>query len=169
MDNTHLPNNNPFHNNTFCYLSSWISHSKHFSPDESLTSLSPIYRRAIQNGRSPLQNTTYLIAVLLVLTLRLAVNTNAGQNTCSVFGNYQTNVMQQVNLYLALSTRRTIINTSVAFWLADVHDVVQTVTDTTVFPVRCGRLTYLNLISVISHSFQNFPHCHIQSLNVDGN
>ena len=69
---------------------------KIFSSEEILTSLSTIYRKAINNGGSKLQNTTYLFAVLLVLTLRLAVKTAAGQNTCSVVDSCQTSVMHQV-------------------------------------------------------------------------
>jgi len=52
---------------------------KIFSSEEILTSLSTIYRKAIKNGGSKLQNTTYLFAVLLVLTLRLADKTAAGK------------------------------------------------------------------------------------------
>jgi len=69
---------------------------KHFSPEEILTSFSTNYRKDIQNGGSQLQNTTYLFAVLLVLTLRLAVKSAAGQSTCSVVDSCQTSVLQQV-------------------------------------------------------------------------
>ena len=40
--------------------------------------------------------------------------------------------------------------------------------ETTVVAVGCGLLQYPNLISVISQSIQNLPHCHIYSINLDG-
>jgi len=117
------------------HLGRWITTTKHHLPDFRLVSS----------------------------TLRLLVNTTAGQNTCSVLGKCERNVMQQAARVLALSTRGTIITTSVPFWLADVHHVVQIMTETTVFPIGCGFLIYRNLISVIPPSLQNFRHSYIDT------
>jgi hypothetical protein len=126
----------------------------------------PIYT-SIYNSGSPRQNATYLITALLGFSLRLALNTTAGQNTCSVFHSCRPSVTATGGRVLAFTPRSTIINTALVFWLGEGHHVVQTVG----WDHRCTSwawsLKYRNSISVSSPLFQNVQHYHVQSLKLD--
>jgi len=125
-NNTHLPNNNLLHNNPFGYLSTWLPQPKHFSPDTMLTILSPQYRTTIYNDGSPHQNNTYHISALLVLALRLAVNTKAGKRRVVCLTTAE-QVSPAIFSPVLSFPRSSIINTAVGFWLAERNHVVQNV------------------------------------------